>query len=911
MKNFDSKDSLFIIDGSSFLYRAYYSIRPLNTSKGTPVNAVYGFCRMIKKLLDNFDPKYLVLVWDSKGPTVRHGIYTEYKATRQAAPNDLFIQKDIIQKFADTINLKQVAEPGVEADDLMYSLAIDAVKNEQSAILITSDKDLGQVVKENIVIFDPFKDIILDKEALEKKLGFNLDKLVFYYALLGDSSDNIPGVRGIGPKAAGDLLQQFSSMQDLYNNLDKISSNSVKQKLEAGRDDAFLSEKLFKLHYYQVYKNKEEYYFKKENWNLALDFFNELEFTSLVKTINLSGSIFDKINNNIEEFKYPEDIDFVTVQTEEQLQKLCKDIEDAGLCAIDTETDGLKPLENNLIGICLAFKENSTYYVPFGHKTEELQLSKEKVVEILKPVLENKLIKKFLHHAQFDVLTLYKAGIKLENIVFDTMIAASLLTTELNNKVGLKYLSQYYLKMPMQSFQSLTKKLGVKSFDKVDLKHASKYGAYDAHQTLLLTKILMPKLEQNGFANLYNLIEHPVIEVLIEMQKTGVLVDQQILEQLDLCVMNELDKIRALIASIVGPELIDINLNSPKQLEDLLFNKLGLKPIKKTTQKTGYSTDYEVLVQLAKSHDIPVFIIRYRELAKLKSTYIEGLRNFINSKTNKVHTQFSQIAVATGRLASSDPNLQNVPLDNMDLPIHIRSAFIAPKNELLISVDYSQIELRVLAYLSQDKALIQAFNNNADIHAKTAANIFEINPEQVTTEQRQVGKRINFSILYGLTPYGLAKDLDISYKMAELYINRYFSQYSGVRAWMDHVILETKELGYVQTLWGRRRYIPGIHEKNKSLYEAAQRVAINTIAQGTAAELMKLGMINTQKMLFQDKLEAKLLLQIHDELIFSAAQDKAEKIAFLIKNKLENIVDWNIPLITNVRIGQNWEKISK
>lgn len=913
MKNFDSKDTLFIIDGSSFLYRAYYSIRPLNSPDGTPVQAVFGFCRMIKKLINSFDPKYFVIVWDSKGSTVRHDIYSEYKATRQSAPSDLGLQKEIIQEFADIINCKQLSKQGIEADDLMFSLAVDAVKINQKVILVTSDKDLGQVVTKDIIIFDPFKDVFLDVNALEEKFGFGLEKLVFYFSLLGDSSDNIPGVKGIGPKSAGDLLKEFSSLEDLYNNLDKVSKESTREKLELNRENAFLSEKLFKLQYYQVYTGKQDYIFDKKNWDNALGFFTKLGFSSLVKTISGSEakSKITKLDS-LEEFAYPDNIEFILVQTEDQLHELCDNIIRVGSCAVDTETTGLRVLEDEIVGICLAYDAQKAFYVPFGHVTGELQLKKEKVFELLKPIFENFLIKKYLHHAQFDTLVLWKAGIKLNGIVFDTMIAAGLVNNESgNNKIGLKYLSEHYLKAPMENFQNLIKKLGVKNFSEVLLHDALKYAAYDARQTLLLSEILIEKLKQSGFENLYNLIEMPVMHVLIEMQKHGILVDQQVLEQLDLCVMEELDKIRKSIIELVGLEFADINLNSPKQLEDLLFNKLKLIPIKKTTQKTGYSTDYEVLKQLAKNHDVPVLIIRYRELAKLKGTYIEGMRNYINSETNKVHTTFSQTVVATGRLASSDPNLQNIPVDDLGLPIHIRSAFIAPPGEFFISVDYSQIELKVLAYLSQDIKLKEAFLKGYDIHSRTAANIFEVSFEDVTLEQRQVGKRINFSILYGLTAYGLSKDLNISYKTAQLYIDRYFNEYSGVRDWIKHTVIQAREKGYVQTLWGRRRYIPGINEKNKNLYEAAERVAVNTVIQGTAAELMKLGMIAVQNMIEKENMPASIILQIHDELIITVKEGCVEAILPLIKKKLEEIVDWNIPLEVVINTGKNWSEISK
>ena len=905
MKNFNTKNALFIIDGSSFLYRAYYGVRPLTTTKGIPVHAVYGFCRMIKRIIDSFNPSHFIVAWDSHGPTVRHDIYPAYKSTRQAAPSDLTVQKDMIKQFADTIGLPQIHKIGIEADDLMYSLALDAKNRDQTAIIITADKDLGQVLQDKIVIFDPFKDTLITAESLEAKLGFGIDKLVFYYALIGDSSDAIPGVKGVGPKTALDLVQKFDSLEHLYNNLDQVEKVTLREKLRLFQQDAFLSEQLFQIKYYNLEKTEESVVFDSQNWNNALEFFKELEFNSLVKAIIAT----QQTSLLPQEHAYKADREFILIQTEDQLIALCEKIKAAGACALDTETTGLLPLQDKLVGISVCIEEGIAYYIPVAHTTGELQLTPDSILHYIKPVFEDASIKKYMHNAQFDILVLAHAGIIIAGLALDTMIAAHLLGNQAQ-RVGLKYLSEHFFNEPMQSFAHIVKKTGCATFDQIPLDQAVSYAAHDAHQTFLLARLFSKKLIEEKLLAYYTTIEQPLLSVLLDLYKQGISVDQQILEQLDLAVMDALIAIKKSIANYMPAEQQDINLNAPRQIEHLLFTVLGLKPVKKTAAKTGYSTDFEVLEELAKTHVIPGLIIRHRELAKLKSTYIEGLRPCITDK-NTIHTTLSQTSTATGRLSSYDPNLQNIPVDSLGLPIHIRSAFIAGKNNQFIALDYSQIELRVLAYLSQDKELIQAFTHDQDIHIRTAANIFQIPLDQVTSEQRHMGKKINFSILYGLTPYGLSKDLDISFKQAQLFIDRYFACYTGVREWMDKTLSAAQENGYVTTVWGRRRVLPGIYEKNKNLHEAAERMAINTVAQGTAAEIMKLGMIRVHALLKTKNLPASIVLQIHDEILVTAEQERAQELAVLIKQELESVVSWNIPLKVSVKIGKNWEEVSK
>jgi len=903
---------VYIIDGSSFLYRAYYGLRPMHTSKGEPVQAVYGFCRMIKKIIDTHTPECMILVWDSKGKTERHEIYSEYKATRQAAPSDLFTQKERIVEFAQLIGLKQVAKIGIEADDLMYSLAHNFAKQGIQSVIITSDKDIGQIVTDDITLFDPFKDEFITQEKLEAKYGFPLHKLPFYFALIGDSSDNIPGVKGIGPKGAVELVNQFDSLEDVYANIDAVKKERTRELLIASRDSAFLSLQLFTLRLHEVPIAFNECSIAAESWAQARELFAQLEFKSLLKDLPV---VFEQ--QTFLQQKTALAYNYICVVTRTQLEEICTLIRAAGACAIDTETTGIVTLQSEIVGISIAVHEGTAYYIPYGHVPAHParvegpeQLPKQEVLELLKPILEDATIKKYLQNSKFDQLMLAQEGIELRGLAFDTMIAASLVAKD-SQRVNLKALSEQYLNETMITYAELAQKYKTNNFAKIPLVDAVLYAAADAHQTLRLVPILQKELEMHGQKELFETLELPLVEILYQMEKTGIYCDKEELALLDHKVSTKLVALQQLIGDLVGPEQAKINLNSPKQLEELLFEVLQLPRQKKTAGKTSYSTDQEVLQELSKLHPVPSLIIKYRELFKLKSTYIDTLGDYVNPKTQRIHTHFSQIAVATGRLASSEPNLQNIPL-NVEDHLSVRAAFKALPGELFLSVDYSQIELRVLAYLSQDEALLAAFKRDEDIHARTAAGLFDVELSAVSHEQRQLAKRINFSILYGLTPYGLSKDLDISFNQAKEYIEKYFAQYPGVVAFMATTINFTKQHGYVATWQGRRRYLPGIYEKNKALHELACRVAVNTVAQGTAAELMKLGMILLQKGFDKHpEWQARMILQIHDELLIEVPEHNAATVEKFVADTLQNSVNWNVPLVVTTRLGKTWDDVTK
>ncbi len=909
-----TKSPVFIIDGSSFLYRAYYGMRPLQTSQGVSVQAVYSFCRMIRKIIKDFNVEHIVIVWDSKGKNIRHEIFPEYKATRQQAPLDLFEQKELILQLLDEIGMAQVSQIGIEADDLIASLAKKFNDQGCEIMIVSGDKDLAQIVTNgSIQIFDAFKEKVLNEQQLTEKYGFSLTKLPFYFSILGDASDNIPGVKGIGEKGATDLVKQFNSLDDLYANIDKIDKRRTKELLLTQKDNAYLSLKLFTLHMYPTSTELADTSFHEDNWQKTLPLLKKLEFKTLVADIEKKSSIPASQNptqqNLLEQsHKFLHEVyNFILVNNIDDLIKLCAQIKKIGSFAIDTETTGLDPMINPCVGISIATEINHAYYIPFGHTTGEQQLTLQDIKTHLNPIFADPKIAKFLHHAKFDQVVLHQLGMPLAGVTFDTLIAASLIVQDWQKK-GLKTLSEFYFDETMLTYEDTIKAHKAVSFAQIPLLDATRYAAADAHQTLKLHHLFHAELIKQGLDTLFHKIEMPINDILVTMQLQGIYCDETILAKLDRLVSADIKKIELEIREYT---IQPINLNSPKQITQLLFEQLNLPTQKKSTKKTGYSTDAQVLATLAKIHPVPGLLLKYRELYKLKSTYIESLPTYINQATHKIHTSFNQALVATGRLSSSNPNLQNIPTGDLGYPLDVRSAFQAQPGHLFLAADYSQIELRILAHMTQDTKLLQAFAQDKDIHTQTAAKIFGIQENQITPPQRTIGKTINFSILYGLTSYGLSKSIEIPYSDAKKYIATYFEQYPGIVSWMEKTIEFTKTHGYIKTLHGRKRYIPGIHEKNKVLFELAKRIAINSPVQGTAAEIIKIGMIHLENNLIANNLQAKILLQIHDELILSVPEHEIKKTAQVVKETLESVVDWETPLTVQIKTGFNWHEVTK
>lgn len=909
MKKLSPSETVYLIDGSSFLYRSYYALTPLNAPNGMPVQAVYGFVRMIHKIIKDFSPEYCALVWDSAGTTARKEAYPAYKEGRSAPPSDIFAQKKYIERFAELIGLHQLSLTGEEADDLMAVLAHQLVKEGKTVVIISSDKDMRQIVSDHIFIFDPFRERLCDRDYFEEKYGFSIDKLPFYFALVGDSSDNIPGVKGVGPKTAEKLVKKCSDLDELYKLLEdhpeEVGTKRLQQLLHSSRDNAYLSQQLFTLRDPVISVGLQDLEMKKDAFWQAYPLFEELNFKSLLRQLpqEVRATSVAQVG-----FANKYGYSFTLVTTQQDLAQLSQRLAEVDAFAIDTETTLTDPMRATLVGIAICYEQKSSYYIPVGHTTGETQLSNELVKKYLNPILSTTKIKKYLHNAKFDHHVLMNAGFELAGISFDTLVAASLVKQD-GDRIGLKELSQRYFNENMLTYKDMVVSAKLSNFSEVPIERALDYAAADALQTYRLVDILSKELDEQGMRELYLTIEHVLIGILYKMEHQGICVDGAVLDEVDLSITQKLavvdDKINAFL-----PEGQLINLNSPSQVADLLFNQLHLPPVKKT--KTGYSTDQEVLEKLAPQHEVARLLIEYRELFKLKSTYVDSLKASINKATGRIHTTYNQTAVSTGRLSSNDPNLQNIPANGVEGVVTIRSAFKPKPANLFISADYSQIELRILAQLSGDEAMTTSFLRGEDIHRRTAAKLFGSDMATVTHQQRQLAKRINFSILYGLTPYGLSRELHISMKEAKHYIETYMAQYPGVQKWMEDVVEETKEFGYITTIHGRRRYLPEIYEvRNQARYRFACRAAINTRAQGTAAEIMKMGMISFDQAIQNNHLDAAILLQIHDEILVTVGKEEVDKVQEHIKQSLEKVVDWQVPLQIDIRSGKTWEEVSK
>lgn len=906
------KNALFLIDGSYLLYRSYFGLPVLHGPTGKTVHATYSFCRTLNKLIKDYAPERIAIVWDSPGgSTSRKETYPAYKATRQAPPNDLFEQKNDIIRFTKEIGLCSIMKPGYEADDLIASLVQDFPQTP--IVIVTADKDLCQLLSDHVILFDPFKNKLIDQASFLVDNGFPSEKISLYHALLGDSSDNIPGVKGIGEKTAQGLVVQFASLEDMYEHLDQVKKERTKKLLADQKDEAFLSLKLFMFDDVVLKLNHQDVAFSMSQWANALNFFKEFDFKSLIKDVETRfGSVLPV---TVELPTAPATSWTMHVVTDEQaLDAMVAHLQKSNFIGLDTETTGVYPLKDDLVGISFAFNNTDAYYIPVAHKNLEQkpQLNKTLVLEKLKLILTSSKIEKTLHNTKFDELVFLKAGITVEGVTFDTLIAASLLRKD-DRPINLKALSQQHLKETMIKFKDVMGKK-YKNFSEVPIAEGAEYGAHDALQVLKLAKLFKQLLAQEPtLEKLFNEIEMPLCRVLIKIEKHGMILNVAKIHEIESRVKKELQiiegKIFAAIEELDGIKEVDINLNSPKQVEELLFVKLKLSSVKKS-KGGSRSTDHEVLEELSEIHPIPALIMKYRELTKLQGTYLEPLPLEVNPKTGRIHTTFSQTNVVTGRLSSSNPNLQNIPASK-DFGILIRQAFQAPPGFLLLSADYSQIELRVLAHLSGDKNLLDIFLAGKDIHTQTAAQLFDVPVDDITNEQRQVGKRINFSIMYGLTPYSLAKEFKVTPSEAKLYIDRYFAQYPQVAAWMETTIQEAITRGYVESVWGRRRYLPELQEKNRTRYEAGTRFAANTPVQATQADIIKMAMINLDKVFTAQKLQSKIILQIHDELLFEIPEHELFTVQSIIQKTMEKIVDWTVPLKVNIRVGKDWGEITK
>ncbi|MBU1193609.1 MAG: DNA polymerase I [Proteobacteria bacterium] len=883
---------IYLIDGSAYLYRAFHAIRSLATSTGHPTNATFGFARILLKLLKDHHPEYAVIFFDVKGPTFRHKIYDQYKANRPPMPDELSIQIPDIKRLINAFNIPIVEKIGFEADDLVGTYSKIAQDKGFEVVMVTGDKDFIQLVTDRCILWDPMKDTITDVKKISEDMDIEPEQFIHVLGLAGDASDNIPGVKGIGPKTAIKLIAEFGSIENLYDNLDTLEKKKkLYDSLVEYRDSAFLSRDLATIDTkVKLKEDIETFRINEIDTKKAFDLFREFEFKTLATEFARKADKTEKLYKLVTEIK--------------ELEKLAHVLENKGLFAIDTETTSKYPTQASLVGISFSYQENRGFYIPVGHTFPDdiEQPSKDEVLRIFRPVLENPDIKKVGQNIKYDYIVLAGCGIRMQGIAFDTMIASHLLNPAVRTH-SLDRIAMDLFGYKTISYEEITGKGKTQiGFESVPISKAVDYAAEDADLTYMAYLELEKKIKDQGLDTLMDTIETPLIKVLADMEIEGIKVDKTVLKQLSEMFQTELNTLEKQIYILAGEEF---NINSSQQLGVILFEKLNLDTVKKTKMKTGYSTDVEVLTKLAQIHELPEKLLRYRTLAKLKSTYVDALGKLADKQTDRIHTSFNQTITVTGRLSSSNPNLQNIPIRKPEGK-KIREAFIPREGHTLISADYSQIELRVLAHCAKDKILIEAFNNDEDIHTRTALEIFQVLPEFVTDDLRSQAKAINFGIVYGMSGFRLANDLSISRKMANTYIENYFKRYSGVKEFIDATIENTQRTGEVSTIFGRKRRLDDINSSNINIRNFAQRAAVNTPIQGSAADLIKLAMIHMSQALSKNGLNSKMLLSVHDEIIFECPHEEKDPLITLAKNIMENVYPLSVPLKVNFGSGENW-----
>lgn len=915
---------LYLIDGHALAYRTYFAItlsgQQLTTSSGEPTAGIYGFASVLLRLLEQENPEFLAVAFDT-GVTFRNDLYSEYKATRAKMPDELRPQIERIREMVDIFGFPRLEAEGFEADDVLGSIARQAAENGLAVKIITGDRDLLQLVNERVIVnlagskLSEARDYGV-KEVIET-LGIRPEQVVDYKALVGDKSDNIPGVAGIGEKTAIMLLQQYFDLDDIYAHLDQIPPR-IRNLLEKDREKAYLSRQLATIRTdLPVVLSLDQARTARINLAGVEEFFQQLEFRSLLprlkklenRTVPLPGggqqlSLFGEPLVRIGE-PPPQNGAWISVQTHEALAELCRKLEGVQVLSIDTETTSTDPMRAELVGISLAFETGQGYYLPLGHRTGEEQLPAAQILEALRPVLTSPQVAKIGHNLKYDALVLENQGVSVAPLTFDTMIAAWLVQPE-NYNLGLKELAESYLGVQMTHIEELIGKgKNQLTMDRVPIGSVAPYAAADAEICLRLMPLLRERLEQVNATRLFEEIEMPLVPVLGMMERNGVMLDVPFLKQMSRDLSNRLQEIEKEIFGVVG---YSFNLNSTQQLSKVLFETLKLEPPdrRKKTASGHFSTSAGVLEELRNQHPVVDRILEYRELAKLKSTYVDALPQQINPRTGRVHTSYNQTGSVTGRLASSDPNLQNIPT-RTETGRLVRNAFIAAPGYGLLSVDYSQIELRIVAHMAQDQAMLAAFRAGQDIHAATAAAIYGVALDQVTKEQRRHAKAINFGLIYGMSAFGLHRSTDLTLAEAENFVKAYFQQFPGVKAFLDGLRRQASRQGYVETLLGRRRYFPNLKSNaNPALRAREEREAINAPVQGTAADIMKLAMVRLPPALKAAGLGARMLLQVHDELVLEVPENERDETVRVVRGVMENAYPLSIPLVTEARWGQNW-----
>ncbi len=911
------KKLFVIVDTMALAYKAYFAYinRPLSNSKGEPTSAVYGFLSQIFKILNDTKPDYFVIAFDSKEKTFRHDRYENYKSSREEMPEELIPQVARIKEIVEAFNFPLLIQPGFEADDLIGTAVKLAEKEGLESYAVTPDKDYIQLITDFVKILRPGKSgdkwELIDKEAAIKKYGFEPIYMIDYLALVGDASDDIPGVAGIGPKTATPLIRQFGTVEQIYENIDKIEKAGVKKKLLENKENAFLSKELATIKTdVPMNLDFEHAKFGKPDFEKLLEIFAELEFKSFG---NRLFSIYEKETpreaDEKEEAKVEIEKEYHLVNDIKSAKELAEKLSREKLFVFDTETNGLNTLTADLAGASFAVKEGEAYFVPVNPFPDKEDLFSSDLTdrltllefrEIFAPVFENDGIKKVCQNGKFDISILRSHGIRVKNFYFDTMLASYVIDPD--QKHNMDNLAKVYLgyeTIPLSDLIGNKKNAG-KIFD-VELEKLSEYAAEDADITFRLFAKLKEIIDKEKLQKIAYDIEFPLVEVLEQMERNGVKIDIESLRKFSKELEIKLDELTKQIYSISGATF---NINSTKQLQEVLFEKLKLPLSKKT--KTGYSTDAKSLEKLRGKHEVIDLLLEYRQISKLKSTYADALPKLINPNTKRIHTTYNQTVASTGRLSSNDPNLQNIPIRS-ELGKEIRKAFVpTDKNHVILSADYSQIELRIMAAISKDPALTEAFRQGEDIHRRTAALVFQVPPDEVTPDMRRKAKEVNFGILYGIGVFGLSSRLGIPRAHAKEIIDTYFETFKNVRQFMNDSINFAKEHGYAKTLLGRRRFLRNINSGNNVVRQFEERVAINMPIQGTAADLIKIAMINIHKKMIASNLVSKMALQVHDELVFDVHTDELGKIKTLVKSEMENAMQLEVPLIVDIGIGSNW-----
>ncbi|MGO9414887.1 MAG: DNA polymerase I [Syntrophobacteraceae bacterium] len=894
--------TFFIIDGSSYIYRAFYAIRRLTNSRGMATQAVHGFVTMLQKVMRERRPDYICVVFDAPGPNFRHELYEAYKATRQATPEELIEQIPYIKKAVGYLGVPQMELEGYEADDLIATLTHWASARGLKIVVVSGDKDLHQLIQDpEVRQWDPQNERVFTESVVLERFGVAPGQMVDYLALVGDTTDNIPGVKGVGEKTASQLLKKWGSLDGIYTHLNEIAPDSLRHKLSAGNPSAYLSRELVSLRLdVLIDKGLEEFApappMRQEMFRLC----EELELKTILDMLR-------------RQWAEPEEVKLISpgpssrkradriIRTREELVEMVRIAETKSLIAMEIETTSQNAMDADLVSIAVCWDDSGAWYIPVGHHVEcGIQMTAAEALRVLDPVLSSGTVGKAGHNLKFQWMVLKRYGINLEAMIFDTMIASYLLDPG-GQTHALERICAEHLGEAICSYEDLTGKgRGHVSFVEIGFEKALDYACCVVETCWRLVPVLRRKLEENKLNELYESIELPLTEVLARMEYTGILVDSEKLEELSIGFEKALDQKAALIYELAGEEF---NIQSPKQLGYILFDKIGLRVLKKT--KSGPSTDTSVLEELTLEHPVAEQVLGYRTLSKLKGTYADALPRLVRSDTGRIHTSFNQAVTATGRLSSSNPNLQNIPIRS-DEGRRIRQAFISAPGNMLMSADYSQIELRVLAHYSGDKSLMDSFRNGEDVHRRTASEIFGVAVTEVSGEMRRQAKMINFGIAYGMSPFGLSQRLRISTKTAKAAIDRYFERYSGVRRFIDEVVRKARDLGYAETLLGRRRAIPELQSRNFSIRQLGERLAINTPIQGTSADLIKKAMVDISQRLKKEKLGAQMLLQVHDELLFEVPSENRRPVEELVRHEMEYVRVLDVPLRVEIGWGANW-----